>query len=107
MEERPTAEGRLYPHENSLPNCSELGPSRDVWSDERGRGAGMSDVITDRAEAMLVGYEDSEPVVTKPVPISRVAPAPARTGETIACTWCGSFSLPGPGCDACGSPLTG
>ena len=66
----------------------------------------MPDVITDRAEAMLVGYEDSEPVVTKPVPISR-ATAPARTGDKIACPWCGSFSLPAPGCDACGSPLTG
>lgn len=67
----------------------------------------MSDVITDRAEAMLVSYEDSEPVTAKAVPISRVAAAPARTGEKIACSWCGSFSLPGPGCDSCGSPLAG
>ena len=106
MEERPTAEGQSYLRENSPPICSELGPSRDVWGDERGRGTGMSEVITDRAEAMLVGYEDSEAVVTKPVPISR-ATAPARTGDKIACPWCGSFSLPAPGCDACGSPLTG
>jgi hypothetical protein len=66
----------------------------------------MADLITDRAEAMLVGYEDSESVVTKPVPISRVAAAPARTEDKIACPWCGSFSLLGPGCDSCGSPLT-
>ncbi len=66
----------------------------------------MSDLITDRAEAMLVSYEDSEAVVAKPVPISRVAAAPARTGDEIACSWCGGFSLPGPGCDCCGSPLT-
>ncbi|HEX9411459.1 MAG TPA: hypothetical protein VF986_07180 [Actinomycetota bacterium] len=66
----------------------------------------MSDLITDRAEAMLVGFEDSEPVVAKPVPISRLAATPARTGDEIACSWCGSFSPPGPGCDSCGSPLT-
>ena len=64
----------------------------------------MPEVITDRAEAMLVPYEDSEPVAAKPFPVSRVA-APAR-GEKIACSWCGSFSLPGSGCDSCGSPLT-
>jgi len=65
----------------------------------------MSDVITDRAEAMLVSYEDSEPVTANRVPISRMAVAPARSGGEIACSWCGSFSLPGSGCDACGSPL--
>ena len=64
----------------------------------------MPEVITDRAEAMLVSYDEPDASRAKPVPISRVAPA-ARTGERIACPWCGSYSLPGPGCDACGSPL--
>lgn len=65
----------------------------------------MPDLITDRAEAMLVSYDEPDASPAKPVPVSRAAPAPARTGERIACSWCGSYSLPGPGCESCGSPL--
>jgi hypothetical protein len=64
----------------------------------------VSDLITDRAEAMLV--EDSAPVSRKVMAISTTPSAPARSGEKIPCSWCGAYSVPGPGCDSCGSPLS-
>jgi len=67
-------------------------------------------VITDRAEAMFLAPDEwddrSEGKPYQAVRIVRSAPAPAdSSGESVACPWCGSFSVPGPGCDSCGSPL--
>lgn len=64
----------------------------------------MSEVITDRAQALVI-EDDSEPVAASLLPVSKAAPP--RSGDRIACSWCGSFSAPGPGCDSCGSPLAG
>jgi hypothetical protein len=62
-------------------------------------------VITDRAEAMFLAPDEDGDSYTV-VPITRLAPSPADpSGDRIDCPWCGSSSAPGPGCDACGSPL--
>ena len=71
----------------------------------------MSDQeITDRAEAMFLAPhetdDESDGESYKALLIIRSAPPPTDlSGDTVACPWCGSFSVPGPGCDSCGSPL--
>ena len=62
-------------------------------------------VVTDRAEALLMAGDEPADESYRTIPIARAAPAPAH-GDCIACSWCGSFSIPGPGCDSCGSPLS-
>ena len=63
-------------------------------------------VITDRAEALFLAPDEWDEKPHEAVRIVRSAPAAADTsGDSIACPWCGSFSVPGPGCDSCGSPL--
>ena len=67
----------------------------------------MNPLITDRAEALLLGCDEPEYVVFKTVPIAKAPPAPSHEpGDGMTCPWCGTLSAPGAGCDSCGSPLS-
>jgi hypothetical protein len=64
-------------------------------------------VITDRAEAMFLAPDEHDEERHTAVPISRSpAASPDHSGTKVVCAWCGVFTAPGSGCDACGSPLS-